>query len=90
MMLGQPEEVLANGKQFTYSRRYEVAVIFPGGPGAGKQLNPATRFLLKLDFDEQGIVKRRNFIAPYEYQDKPVQAYPPYSSWPSEHKLGWK
>ncbi|MHC1729053.1 MAG: hypothetical protein AB9866_24160 [Syntrophobacteraceae bacterium] len=86
LILGQPDEVSANGKQFTYRRKYEVALTFPGGPGAGKQSNPATRYLLRLDFDEKGIVSRRYFTAPYEYQDKPVQGYPPYSSSPSEHR----
>lgn len=82
-MLGQPDEVLGNGKQFTYVRKYEVALISPGGPGSGKQLNPANRYVLKVDFDEQGIVSRRDFIAPYEFHDKPVHGVPPFDSPPS-------
>lgn len=82
-MLGPPDEVLGGGKQIRYVRKYEVALIFSGGPGPGTQLNPANRYLLKVDFDEQGIVSRRDFIAPYEFHDKPVHGDPPFSPPPS-------
>ncbi len=82
-MLGPPDEVLGGGKQIRYVRKYEVALIFSGGPGSGTQLNPANRYLLKVDFDEQGIVSRRDFIAPYEFHDKPVHGDPPFSPPPS-------
>jgi len=73
-MLGQPDEVLGNGKQFTYVRKYELALISPGGP--------PDRYLLKVYFDEQGIVSRRDFIAPYEFNDKPLRGVAPYTSPP--------
>jgi len=82
-MLGPPDEVLGDGKQFTYVRKYEVALISPGGLGSGKQLNPVNRYLLKVDFDEQSIVSRRDFIAPYEFYDKPIHRVPPFSPPPS-------
>ena len=83
LMLGKPDEISENGRQFTYLRKYEVALVFPGG--AGRRPTPATRYLLRLEFDESGIVSQRYFTAPYEHQDKPIQAYPPYSSSPSDH-----
>jgi uncharacterized membrane protein len=82
-MLGPPDELLGDGKQVTYVRKYEVALISPGGPGSGKQLSPANRYLLKVDFDEQGIVSRRDFIAPYEFHDKTIHGVPPFSPPPS-------
>lgn len=79
-MLGQPDEVSGNGKQFTYVRKYEVALMSAGGLGSGKQSNPADRYLLKVEFDEKDIVSRRDFIAPYELHDKPLHGVPPYTS----------
>ncbi|MGA7877181.1 MAG: hypothetical protein WCA08_16095 [Desulfoferrobacter sp.] len=64
-MLGQPDQVSGNGKQFTYVRKYEVALISPGRLVSGKKLNPANRYVLTVEFDEQSIVSRRDFIAPY-------------------------
>ncbi len=84
MMLGKPNELLENGKQFTYTRKYELALAFPGGLESGKQLNRANRYLLIIDFDERGIVSRRDFIAPYEFHDKPLRGgVPPFSLPPS-------
>jgi hypothetical protein len=83
MMLGQPDEALADGRQFTYVRKYEVAMTLSGGSGTGKQSNPATRYLLKIDFDEQGIVSRRDFVAPYEFHDKAILGVPPFRPPPS-------
>lgn len=74
MTLGQPDEVLADGKQFRYVRKYQLAVIFPG---SGSKPDPANRYVLSIEFDEQGIVSRRDFTAPYELHDKPVQGVPP-------------
>jgi hypothetical protein len=82
IMLGQPDEVLGDGKQFMYVRKYEVALISPGRLGAGKPLNPANRYLLKVEFDEQDVVSRRNFIAPYELHDEPLHGVPPCTSPP--------
>ncbi len=76
-MLGQPDEISENGKQLTYVKKYELALISPGG------LNPATRYLFIIDFDEQGIVARRIFISPYEFHDKPIHEVPPFNSPPS-------
>jgi outer membrane protein assembly factor BamE (lipoprotein component of BamABCDE complex) len=82
-MLGQPDEVSGSGKQFTYVRKYESALVSPGGLTAGKQLKPADRYLLKVEFDEQGIVSWRDFIAPYEFHDKPLHGVRPFSPPPS-------
>ena len=82
-MLGPPDEILGGGRQIVYVRKYEVALIFPGGPGSGKPLNPANRYLLRVDFDDQGIVSRRKFIAPYEFHDKPIDGAPPFRPTPS-------
>ena len=82
-MLGPPDEVLGGGRQIIYMRKYEVALISPGGLGSGKPLNPANRYLLRVDFDEQGIVSRREFIAPYEFHDKPIHGDPPFRPPPS-------
>lgn len=79
-LLGQPDEVSGDGRQFTYMKKYEVALMSLGGPGSGKQSNQANRYLLKVEFDEQDIVSRREFIAPYELHDKPLPAGPPYTS----------
>lgn len=82
-MLGQPDEVSGNGKQFRYVRKYEVALISPRELGSGKQLNPANRYVLTIEFDEQGIVTQRVFIAPYEFHDKPLHGVPPFTYPPS-------
>lgn len=82
-MLGRPDEVLDNGKRFTYVRKYELALISLGGAGAGKQSNAADRYLLKIDFDERGVVSRSDFIAPYEFHDRPLHGTPPYASHPA-------
>jgi outer membrane protein assembly factor BamE (lipoprotein component of BamABCDE complex) len=79
-LLGQPDEVSGNRKQFTYVRKYEVALMPAGGLGSGKQSNSADRYLLKVEFDEKDIVSRRDFIAPYELHDKPLHGVPPYTS----------
>lgn len=82
-MLGPPDEILSNGDQFTYMRKYEMALLSPGGLGSGKPSGPANRYVLKVDFDKQGIVSRRDFTAPYEFHDKPVLGVPPYRPIPS-------
>lgn len=82
-MLGKPDEVSDNGKQFTYVRKYEVALISPRRLASGKQLSPANRYVLIIQFDEQGIVSKRDFIAPYELHDRPLPGVPPYTYPPS-------
>ncbi len=82
-MLGQPDQVSGNGKQFTYVRKYEVALISPGRLVSGKKLNPANRYVLTVEFDEQSIVSRRDFIAPYEFHDRPLHGVPPFTNPPS-------
>lgn len=82
-MLGQPDEVLGEEKQFRYVRKYELAVISPGWLGARKQLHPANRYVLRLEFDQEGIVSRRDFIAPYEFHDRPLHDAQPFSSPPA-------
>jgi len=81
-MLGQPDQVMDNGKQFTYVRKYEVALITPGSLLSSKKSNPANRYVLTVEFDEQGIVSRRDFIAPYEFHDRPLRGVPPFTNPP--------
>lgn len=81
-MLGPPNEVVGDGKQFTYVRKYEVALMFPGGRGSGKQPITANRYLLGIELDDQDVVSRRDFIAPYEFHDKPLRGVGPYTSPP--------
>jgi len=81
-LLGQPDEASADGKRFTYARKYEVAVLFPGGTGPGKKPQAANRYLLNVEFDEQGIVSRLDFSAPYEFHDKQIRGAPPFNSPP--------
>lgn len=82
-ILGQPDEVSGNGKQVTYVRKYEVALISPRRLASGKQLNPANRYVLIIQYDEQDIVSQRDFIAPYELHDKPLHGVPPFNYPPS-------
>ena len=82
-MLGQPDEVLDGGKQFTYVKKYELALIPTGGPGAGKRPDTPNRYVLKVEFDERDIVSRRDFNAPYEFHDRPLQGISPTTSHPA-------
>jgi hypothetical protein len=81
-MLGPPDEASGNGKQITYVQKYAVALLSPGRLASGEPLQPANRYILVVEFDERGIVSRRDFIAPSELHDQPPRGahpstYPP-------------